>query len=172
MEPDGTLLLHYCYLEVGNADYHLERYDDAVAAWRKALGYAPGNPEILTNIAVVLARQGKYEDALSFARSALNASPPLAETLEVLGDISLAKGDFRAAAAYFVSAVERAPAPVSAYRSAATALERAGDYDAASRYLEQYIARVDDQAEKGDAIRALAQLREQANRYSQKGATR
>jgi len=172
MKPDGTLLLHYCYLEVGNANYHLERYDDAVAAWRKALGYAPGNPEILTNIAVVFARQGKYEDALSYARSALNAAPPLAETLEVLGDISLAKGDVRAAAAYFVSAVEREPAPVSAYRSAAAALEKAGDYDAASRYLEQYIARVDDPAQKGDAIRALEGIRKQAGRSTQKGATR
>ena len=172
MQPDGTLLLHYCYLEVGNAYFHLERYDDAVAAWHKALGYSPGNPEILTNIAVVLERQGRYEEALSYARSALSAAPPLAETLEVLGDISLARGDVRAAAAYFVAAVKREPAPVTAYRGAAAALERSGDYEAASRYLEHYIARVEDPDEKENAIRALEALRKRANNVEQKGAER
>lgn len=171
LAPDGTLLLHFCHLEVGNANYHLKRYDDAVAAWRKALGLSPGNPEVLTNIAVVLVKQGKFDEALNHARLALAASPPLAETFEVLGDISLARGDVRAAADHYVAAVKRKPALVSAFRSAAIAFERTGDYDTASRYLEQYIAGANDPAEKGEALRVLESIRGRAVRAKQKGAT-
>jgi tetratricopeptide (TPR) repeat protein len=152
LENDGSILLRYLFIERGNAYYHLGRHEDALDSWQKGLGVAPGDPEILTNIAVVLLKQGRTEDARRYARTALAASQPFAETLEVMGEIALMDRSYSEAAFYLTAAIRKKPDLLSAYRSAALALEKMHDYDAAYQIILQYLARAGDGPERNNLI--------------------
>lgn len=165
--PDGTILPHLCYIEIGNAHYHRGRYDEAVAAWKKALAFSPGNAEILTNLAEGSIRQGKTDEAWGYIQAALAASSPYPETMEVLGEILLARGDAASAAASFVSAVNKNPGLVTAYRGAATAYEKLGKYGPAVHYLEQYLSRAADGPDRIEAAERMVRLKRKLQKIAQ-----
>lgn len=52
----------YYYELLGDIEYQLGHYDDAVAAYERALKYAPNAPQIQTALALVLAERGKPND--------------------------------------------------------------------------------------------------------------
>jgi tetratricopeptide (TPR) repeat protein len=151
-ENDGSILLHYLLIEKGNAFYRLERYDEALNSWMQALAASPGNREIMTNIAVVLVKQGRTGEALGYARSALLTSAPLAETLEVMGEIALKQRRYSEASSYLLAALRKDPDLGSAYRTAALALEAAGSYEAANRIVQQYLVRKSEGEEREEMI--------------------
>jgi tetratricopeptide (TPR) repeat protein len=140
LAPDGSVAMDALYIELGNAFYHLERHEEALAAWRKALAASPGNPEVLTNIAVVYFKQGRTDEAEEYVRLAMAVPAPLAETLELMGDIAFQRRDFRAAANYYVAAIRRKPDLLTAYRGAVLAYELAADAVSAQGILSDYLA--------------------------------
>lgn len=140
LENDGSVLLHYLFIEQGNANYRLGRREEALESWRRALALSPGNAEIMTNMAVAFLELGRFEEARTHARSALNVSRPLAETFEVLGELALRRKDFDDASSYFAAAIRKRPGVQSLYLNAALAREGAGDYREAYAYLEKYTA--------------------------------
>jgi tetratricopeptide (TPR) repeat protein len=149
LRPDGTVLPHFLHIEMGNAYFHLGRYDEALQAWRTALAASPGNPEVLTNMAVVLFKQGRTGEAAEHARRAMARPSPLPETLELMGDIAFQRGEFRPAAAFYVAAVRARPGLLTAYRGAVLAYERAGDDELAKGMLVQYLSlNLDDKARR------------------------
>lgn len=159
LDPDGTIMPHFCYVERGNAHYHLKQYEEAIASWKKALDISPGNPEVLTNIAEGLMKQGKTDEAWGYIQAALAASSPYPETLEVLGEIHLARGEAASAAESFVSALRKNPELVTAYRGAASAYEKMGDYGPAASYLEQYLSRDLNEQDRIEATRIMVRLK-------------
>jgi tetratricopeptide (TPR) repeat protein len=137
------------HIELGNAYYHLEQHEEAMAEWRKALTVSPGNPEVLTNIAVVLFKQGRTAEAAEYARLAMAMPSPLPETLELMGDLAFQRGNYRAAAEYYASAIRGRPGLLSAYRSAVLAYERAGDPVEAQGIVDRYLSmNLDDNARR------------------------
>lgn len=68
--------------------YHGQmRYEQALAAYRKARAIEPQNVDVLTGIGVVHASLGEYEDALRAFRSAAALQPDSPQTLNNLGYI-------------------------------------------------------------------------------------
>jgi protein O-GlcNAc transferase len=140
LPADGSVLLSYLYTEEGNAYYHLGRYDDALASWKQALSSSPGNSEIMTNIAVVLVKQGKIQEAETYGKFALSVPDPLAETYEVMGEIALGRQDYRSAAGFLRSALRKRSDLYSAYRAAVLAFEGEHAYAEAFLLTEKYLA--------------------------------
>ncbi|MHB8843532.1 MAG: tetratricopeptide repeat protein [Nitrospirota bacterium] len=165
-EPDGTVIPHFCYIEIGNAHYHMKRYGDAVTAWKKALALSPGNAEVLTNLAEGLLKQGKADEAWGYIQAALAASSPYPETLEVLGDILLARGEAASAADSFVEAIEKKPDLATAYCGAASAYEKLGRYELAVYYLEQYLSRASDEHDRIEASRKMVRMKEKLHKMT------
>jgi tetratricopeptide (TPR) repeat protein/TolB-like protein len=66
-------------------------------------------PEILNNLGIALARQGKMPDAQTVLRRATELDPDEDDYPFNLGLLSFAAGDFRGAAGYFQDASEREP---------------------------------------------------------------
>src|SRR5262245_6986175 len=84
------------------------RIDEAVEAFRKALGYHPNHPVVCNNLAAVLAMRGELEEALSLYRKAIAADPSLAFTYSNMSDTltKLGRYDEALAAATRASALD------------------------------------------------------------------
>ena len=96
------------------AHYAAGRYEDAAAAYRRALAIAPRNPEILHNLGVALAAaQRTDEAAASFAEAAALAPGSPAPWL-ALGHLEFARERLDRAEAAFNAAVRIAPDSVEA----------------------------------------------------------
>lgn len=106
-DPEGTLAN-----AAGNLLVRLERWEEADAAYRKALGRKPDDPDYLRNRASCLVRLGLYgeaDDALSRLVE-IDAGP---RTLDLIAYVAIKKGEYpRAEAAYRVG-LERDPADPS-----------------------------------------------------------
>lgn len=159
---DGSVLMHFMHLERGNAYYHLKQYDNALSAYKDALIIAPADSEALTNIAVVLMKQGKRTDALAYAKMAVETGSPFATTFEVMGDIFAAEGKRAEAVQYYLDAIRKNPGLLSAYKSLAGVYETMGQYSTAIAMLNDIMARAgdSDQSEREEAFYMLMRIRE------------
>lgn len=63
------------WVELGNAFFDLDRFEEAIETYNKALSLAPGNPHVLTDIGVMYRRNNEPEKALQSFNRAVEIQP-------------------------------------------------------------------------------------------------
>lgn len=114
------------YYQRGNTLMALERYGEAVEAFRRALELRPNDAEALNNVGNALAAAGEPDAAVDSYRAAAEASPQDAGIWANLGHALLARGRYGDAEAALRAALERAPAMLPSAVSLARLLSETG----------------------------------------------
>ena len=83
----------------------LERWEDAVRAWRRALAVSPGDILAVQSLAETLMRLKRPDEALAFYRVLLEREPTRADIWRLAGDAQAAKGAHEAALKAYRAAV-------------------------------------------------------------------
>ncbi len=159
LKDDGSVPLRDLYRELGVVYYRLERYDDAVAAWRQGLKDSPTDPSLLNNMSVVLLQKDRYDEAAKYAQEALAVSPGMPQALNTMAQVYHAKKDYEKAARFFIMALEQDPDVPQRYWNAALALERIKNYEKAFQYANRYLAMERDPEARQRALSFLQHLR-------------
>jgi TPR repeat protein len=74
------------WYDLGLAYVHLEKYDDAVAAYHRAVTLKPGYLEAWLGLGLAYVRLAKYDDAVTAFRQAITLKPDYAAAWAILGD--------------------------------------------------------------------------------------
>ncbi len=123
------------YLLLGNGQYYLKDYDNAILAYENALKVSPGYSEANKNLGITLRDAGRYygeqKQDLNRAMTYLNRSYAINksdyETVRLLGVASGMSGNVSLALKYFKEGVALEPNQAQAYVNLGTALQNSGD---------------------------------------------
>ena len=63
------------WTNLGNAYFDTDRYPEAIKAYEKSLGIAPGNPNVLTDLGIMYRRVDQPNKAIELFDQAMNADP-------------------------------------------------------------------------------------------------
>jgi Flp pilus assembly protein TadD len=155
----------------GRAASKIGHLDDAESSWREALKQAPGDPEILNNLGVLLRRRGRLKEAVEAYQIALAAAPDHVVCLSNLGNVLGQLGDETGAEIYLRRAVSLDPKFVDGVYNLGAHLVRIDRPEAAVPYLRRAVAadakRWDALTNLGVALVALGELAEAEDCYRQ-----
>jgi tetratricopeptide (TPR) repeat protein len=84
------------YIRVADNEAHFGNFGKAMEAYNKAIQLAPGDPKILSNVAVVKYRLNDYEGALTYLDRALSLNQNDIKSFGLRGAIKAYLNDFRA----------------------------------------------------------------------------
>ncbi len=126
----GTFQPHILNLK-GNALKNLRRYEDAEAAYRQALVYAPHSWHAHNGLCAVALQKGRLEEALAHGQAALSLCPRYAEARNNLGSALAKKGDLDGAIREYREAIHIHPDFAEAHNNLGSALKARGDLDGA-----------------------------------------
>jgi eukaryotic-like serine/threonine-protein kinase len=93
------------YMAAGRFYFGIQRYDDALKAWEKALQLAPRNARLLRNQAAADEMLGRSDDAASALQEAIEIEPT-AQAYGNYGTLRYSQGRFRDSVPLFEKAVE------------------------------------------------------------------
>ncbi len=103
-KDEGILL--FAYRAWGTVLYQENKHEEAAAIWKSALGKTPDDPELLNNLAYVMARQlGNPKEALEIAQRAAAAAPNSSDALDTLGYCLMANGQLEQADSTYKNAL-------------------------------------------------------------------
>jgi len=106
----GASQLHY---NLGKVYSDLQRYPEAIAAYRRALQINPKNIEAQCNVGGMLEHSGEYSQAIAAYRKAIGINPSHPEAHNNLGLILRQLGQFEEAMESFKRAIQAQPAGLS-----------------------------------------------------------
>ena len=106
----GASQLHY---NLGKVYSDLQRYPEAIAAYRRALQINPKNIEAQCNVGGMLEHSGEYSQAIAAYRKAIGINPSHPEAHNNLGLILRQLGQFDEAMESFKRAIQAQPAGMS-----------------------------------------------------------
>jgi Flp pilus assembly protein TadD len=112
---------------VAGALYETSRVAEGIRVLQRARDLAPGESRILSDLAVMLAVEGRFDEADGAARQALASNPRNALAHLALGNIRLERGNAQAALEAYGAAERLAPHLGAAALNAALAHSRIGD---------------------------------------------
>lgn len=115
------------------------RFDEAIAAYGRALQLDPNDVIAANNLALLMAYKGKAEQAVPLIERAIKISGPVAALLDSRGTVELRTGEFKSALDDFVAAVADQPAASRWYHVALAQLRQRHKDDAKQAY-EQAVA--------------------------------
>jgi len=124
----------------GNILWALERYDDAVKAYRRSLELNPHFAQAAANLGMALAQSGKNEEAVEALRKAQQADPTDITMMNNLAAALAEMGNLEEAAALFDKALEAVGEDQHLLESAATLRARLGEGKVAIDLLERAAA--------------------------------
>jgi protein O-GlcNAc transferase len=120
---------------------------EALAAWEKAAGLAPAQPEAYFRIGNLQRRQGNHDAAVAAYRRALNMVPRHPVLLNNLGLALQARGELAAAERSYRDAIDAQPAMLEAIANLASVLQEQSRFDEAIPWFERALSlRPDAQA--------------------------
>ncbi len=139
-EPDDILVSSLVAL--GQVRLQLQQFDEAEAAFGRALALSPDNAMAQMGMGTVRDRQGKYAHAIAHFRHALELQPQNATALYNLGSILLTVEEVDDAIEVLEQCLAAQPDMPQAHRSLGNAYARAGRPAEASEHLETYLGLV------------------------------
>jgi len=149
LESDVVRLLHFDhddrarayehYLEGCRHDENPRTFDQAEAAYKKALSLDPTLSNALTNLGNLEYRRDQIEQAEHYYRRALACDPEQPEALYNLGFLCFERDEIEQAVLLFGQALESDPSFADAHFNLAMALEERGDWTAARPHWEHYL---------------------------------
>ncbi len=122
---------------LAGALYETSRMAEAISVLQRARELAPDDSKILSDLAGLLAVEGRFDEADRAARQAIVSNPRNALAHLALGNILLERGEVRAALEAFASAERLAPHLAAAPLNAALARARIGDWAGACADLDR-----------------------------------
>ena len=117
-EPENVEALS----QLATVEGWLQRYNDSIATWQRALALQPDNAEFHTGLARVLFWKGDLSRAEAEVNAALSTHPYDLDALALMGDVKLARGQNRQARAYYLKAQEQNPDSADLKRKLVNAL--------------------------------------------------
>jgi tetratricopeptide (TPR) repeat protein len=130
------------WASMGNAFRRLERYDEAIEAYRRALQTGPNHPTIQLlheSLGICLAEVGRWDEAIDELNQATSLMPGRADYYYTLSDILGRSGRYEEALSCFEKALYLEPINTRAYRTLGLAYLEIGKKEAARRCLETYL---------------------------------
>lgn len=115
--------------------------DGAETLFQRALSLEPGNPAVLTGLAVLRRQQGRMRDAVLACDAAIRAVPEYADAWLERAAILAAGGSNSAARESFAQAARLAPGMAQAHAGLAALAARDGDAAGARRHAQAALAR-------------------------------
>ena len=128
--------LVYLYARLGLSYDSLDRFDEAIAAYQKALEIDPKAHEVWVNLGVAYRLKGNYDQAITSYQKALAINPNYAEAHSSLGTLYILQGKPQEAVGKFETAIKLDPTLAVAHGNLALAyamVDRFEDADAALR---------------------------------------
>ena len=122
-------------------------FQEAAAAYRKAIVLEPRSPGVQLNLGVVLRALGRLDEAATALQSAVSLLPTLAEAHYNLAVVRRAQGDLEAAQDSYQRAVALSPDFVEAHCNLGNVLHALGRFDEAEASLRSGLALAPTDAE-------------------------
>lgn len=140
-------LYRNAYLLLGNTNYYLKRYTDAIAYYDKALEISPGFNDVLVNLPIVLRDGAKYKGQIEkdfvtaekWLLRSYNINTQDFETCRLLGVTYGVMGDHQKAVLYFTKAININPESAIINAALGTAYKNIGDIENARKYLNRAV---------------------------------
>lgn len=141
----------------------LQRYEDALASYRKASELKPDRAEPYVGVGVTLVSLKRYEEGIRMLRGVVEVDKDLPGPYLSLGYAEMLVGDYVPARAHLLRALELGR-PALAHVYLANVYEQTGDYAEAVKHLEAYLKENPDSPQT-PAVRAAAdKLRKKAKK--------
>ena len=112
--------------EAGNALYRLDRKDEALAAYHRALSHNPQSPEALSNLGVLQYTARRYDEAAALFKRAITVAPSFPDAHQHLGAARKALGDAPGALRSYQESARLSPRNSEAFRGVALVLRERG----------------------------------------------
>lgn len=141
----------------------LGRYDEALAAYRKASGLKPDRAEPYVGVGVTLVSQGRYDEGIRLLRGVVEVDKNLPGPYLSLGYAEMQTGDYEAAREHLLRALELGR-PALAHVYLANVYERTGRHAAAAAQLEAYLEENPDSPQAAAVRAAIDKLRGKAKK--------
>ena len=138
--------------------------DQAIVAYRDALEFQPGNPEVLIRLAGALISNAHYADAIQILESMLRNDDKNAFTWNSLGVALQFSGRLEEAAHCYEKCVSLAPEFVDAHSNLGTAFQGLRELDRAERSFRRAL---DLDPAHQDALAGMASLMDWQGRYEE-----
>ena len=120
------------------------RHAEAAEEWRRALALAPGDPRLMTELAVTLRMNQDVAGAQKVLQDVLRAQPDAPNANYLLGDVLLAQDHPEQAIPYLEKAVRLVPGQLHAHGALGRAYALVGRAPAAIPHLEQAVPTDED----------------------------
>ncbi|HST50525.1 MAG TPA: carboxypeptidase regulatory-like domain-containing protein [Pyrinomonadaceae bacterium] len=144
----------------------LQRYDEALSAYRRAGELKPDRAEPYVGIGVTLVSEKRYDEGIKMLRGVVEVDKDLPAPYLSLGYAEMMKGDYRAAEEHLLRSLELArPALARVYL--ANVYEQTSEFAKAVAQLESYL-RENPRSPQSDAVRdAIEKLKRKAKEKKQ-----
>lgn len=142
------------YNNLGNALARLNRKNEAVDAYQKALGINPDSVDAINNLATNLKELGRTDEALSYFRKALTINPDAVEVYNNMGNALTDLGQIEAAVDCFRKAIALKPDYAIAYNNLGSAMKLREQFKEA---IESYNQSVQANPEYAEAFNNLGE---------------
>ena len=139
----------------------LQRYDEALAAYRKASELKPERADPYVGIGVTLVSQKRYEEGIKMLRGVIEVDKSLPTPYLSLGYAEMLLGDYAAAREPHQRALELGKVTL-AHVYLANVYEQTGEYAEAATHLEAYLKENPDSPQKEGVRSAIDKLRKKA----------
>ena len=152
----------------GNVYSNLERYDEAIEEYRKAITADPNFAEAIRNLANVYYFLERFDEArpllARFVKLQSEVTAGLIAAVSTLGELERAAGNFAEALRYDLRAIELDPANDSQVHVMANVYNNAGD---AGKAVDVYRAAIAAMPENAFFDRSLGRILEQEGRLEE-----
>jgi Tfp pilus assembly protein PilF len=139
----------------------LGRYEEALAAYRKAGELKPERAEPYVGVGVALVGMKRYDEGIRMLRGVVELDRDLPAPYLSLGYAEMMTGDYRASEEHLLRALELGRAAL-AHVYLANVYEQTGEFARAASQLEAYLKENPDSPQKESVRAALDKLRKRA----------
>ena len=145
----------------------LQRYDEALAAYRRAGELKPDRAEPYVGIGVTLVSQKRYDEGIRMLRGVVEVDKDLPAPYLSLGYAEMMTGDYHPAEEHLLRALELAR-PALAHIYLANVYEQTGEFSKAVAQLEAYL-KENPRSPQANAVRAaIEKLRQKEKAVNRK----
>ena len=123
------------YSELGEVNLFLKNYPEAVEAYKNSYNLDPNNPELCTNLGLVLGETGKHEEAIKYLNIAKNLNPKIPQIYTNLGVQFANQGKAQDAIVNFEKAIEIDPKLYRTYTNLSAVYFGLKDYENTKKYI-------------------------------------